>query len=69
MEKHVNFVQLGPQKVNLEAYQSKCKLGLFVAQDQQPGFGVKTNEMAVIISKIGLYPYNIYDIEVDDIDK
>ena len=40
-----------------------------MAQDEQPGFGIKTNEMAAVISNTGLYPYNVYHIEVDDIDK
>ena len=48
---------------------SKCQLGLFVAQDDHVELNVKNDDLAVIKSKRSAYPYTMYDIELDDIDK
>ena len=55
--------------VDLEAHESNCQLGLFVAQDDHALLNVKNNGLGIIKSKMSVYPYAMYDIELEDIDK
>lgn len=67
--KHVTFVSPGPQTLDLQAHQSKCSLGLFVAQSDHRDLSIVEGQLGVVNSNDVLYPYSTYDLDHEDMDK
>ena len=88
-QKHVAFINKGPQVLNLKSYGSQCTLGLFVCQEEHFSARIrnskvekrkraqstkyliakKPGDLSLFPSMRGEYPYDVYDIREDEIDK